>query len=110
MTKHYFISARTQFDNLGDALINDVLFSIARFKGTLHFKPVECDTFKIPFAKYIKIIVKSICLNLQRLFMKFLIILFILILLGGFIYIINKNQKDNDDDDDNDDDKTKMYW
>ncbi len=36
MTKHYFISARTQFDNLGDALINDVLFSIARSKGILH--------------------------------------------------------------------------
>lgn len=40
--------------------------------------------------------------------MKFLIILFILILSGGFIYIINKNQKDSDDDDN--DNKTKMYW
>lgn len=36
MAKHYFISARTQFDNLGDSLINEVLFSVARAKGTLH--------------------------------------------------------------------------
>ncbi len=36
MAKHYFLSARTQFDNLGDALINDVLFNVVRNKGTLH--------------------------------------------------------------------------
>ncbi len=36
MAKHYFLSARTQFDNLGDALINEVLFNVVRSKGTLH--------------------------------------------------------------------------
>jgi polysaccharide pyruvyl transferase WcaK-like protein len=36
MAKDYFLSARTQFDNLGDALINDILFNIMRSKGTLH--------------------------------------------------------------------------
>lgn len=39
MKNHYFISARTQFDNLGDALINEVLFNTCRSKGILH---IDC--------------------------------------------------------------------
>ena len=95
MKKHYFISARTQFDNLGDALINKVLFDKMRSKGNLH---IDCKNVPDTYQEITKMLPneiykKSVLFYLKMIFYRFTGNDVFYILKPGHIFTISDTPK-----------------